>query len=100
MENRLVVAKVGGRGSGVDGEFGVSRGTLLHLEWISKEVLLYSTGYDVQHLGIEHDGRCSMRKRIYMYVYICTYIYDWVTFLCSINWHNIVHQLYSNNNNF
>ena len=34
----------GGGGSGVDWEFGVSRCKLLHLEWISKEVLLYSTG--------------------------------------------------------
>ena len=34
----------------MDGEFGVNRCKLLHLEWISNEVLLYST-------GIEHDGR-------------------------------------------
>jgi len=34
----------GGSGSGIDGEFGVSRCKLLHLEWISNEVLLYSTG--------------------------------------------------------
>ena len=32
------------RRSGMDGEFGVSRCKLLHLEWISNEVLLYSTG--------------------------------------------------------
>jgi len=30
-------------GSGMDGEFGVSRGKLLHLECISNEVLPYST---------------------------------------------------------
>ena len=34
----------GGEGSGVDREFGVNRCKLLHLEWISEEVLLYSTG--------------------------------------------------------
>ena len=38
-------------------EFGVSRCTQLHLEWISDEVLLYSTGNYIQSLGIDHDGR-------------------------------------------
>ena len=39
-ENRLAVAKREGRGGGMDWEFGVSRCKLLHLEWISNEVLL------------------------------------------------------------
>ena len=34
----------GGEGSGMDWEFGVCRHKLLHLEWISKEILLYSLG--------------------------------------------------------
>ena len=51
-----MVAKEEGRGSGMEGEFGVGRGKLLH-EWISNEVLLYSTGNCVQSLGLEHDGR-------------------------------------------
>jgi len=39
-----VVAK-GERGrNGMDGEFGVDSFKLLPLEWISNEVLLYSTG--------------------------------------------------------
>ena len=42
---------------GMDGEFGISRCNLLHLEWISNEVLLYSTENYIQSLGIEHDGR-------------------------------------------
>ena len=46
-----------GGGSGMDWESGVSRCKLLHLEWISNEVLLYSTGNSIQSLGIEHDGR-------------------------------------------
>ena len=41
----------------MNGEFGVSRWKLLHLEWISNEVLLYSTGNCIQSLGIEHYGR-------------------------------------------
>ena len=28
----------------------------------------------------------------------CTYMYDWVTMLYSINWYNTVNQLYSNKN--
>ena len=57
MENRHVFAKEGEGGSGVEGEFGVGRSKLLHLERISNEVLLYSTGNYIQSLGIEHDGR-------------------------------------------
>ena len=34
----------GGRGSGMDWEFGVSGSRLLHWEWLSDETLLYSTG--------------------------------------------------------
>ena len=47
---------VGGE-KGVDWEFGVSRCKLLHLEWISNEVLLYSTENYIQSPGIDHDGR-------------------------------------------
>ena len=53
IENKLVVAK----GEGMDWEFGISRCKLLHLELISNEILLYSTGNYIQSLVIEHDGR-------------------------------------------
>ena len=43
MENRLVVAKGGGE-SGMDWESGCNRCKLLHLGWITSEILLYSTG--------------------------------------------------------
>ena len=46
----------GGGGSGLDWEFGVSRGKLLHLEWISNELLLCSTGNYIPYAGMEHDG--------------------------------------------
>ena len=36
IENRLVVAKGERGGSGMDWEFGVSKGKLLHLKWIMK----------------------------------------------------------------
>ena len=57
IENRLVVAKGEVGGSGMDWEFGVGKCNLLHLEWVSNEVLLCSTGNCVQSLGVEHDGR-------------------------------------------
>ena len=41
----------------MDGEFGVRRCKPLPLEWISNEVLLYSTGNSIQSLGLDHDGR-------------------------------------------
>ena len=44
LENRLVLAKGGGGGSGMAWESGVNRCKLLPLEWISNEILLYSTG--------------------------------------------------------
>ena len=44
-----------GGGSVMDWEFGVSRCKLLHLEWISNEALLYSTGKYIQSLVTEHD---------------------------------------------
>ena len=52
MENGLMVAKGQEGGSGMDWEFGVSRCKLLHMEWISNVILLYSTG----SLVMEHDG--------------------------------------------
>ena len=45
LEGSLAVAKAGDRGgSGMDCKFGVSRCKLLHLEWLSNEILLYSSG--------------------------------------------------------
>ena len=44
-------------GNGMDEEFGVSRCTLLHLAWISNEVLLYSTGNSIQPPGRDYDGK-------------------------------------------
>ena len=44
LENRLLVPNGGGQASAMDWESGVNRCKLLHLEWISDEILLYSTG--------------------------------------------------------
>ena len=50
--------QAGGKGKkcGMDGESGVGRCKLLHLEWISNEVLQYSTGNSIQSPGIDNDG--------------------------------------------
>ena len=53
--DQIVVAK--GMGSGMDWLFGVCICKLLHLEWVSNEVLLYGTENYIQCLGLEHDGR-------------------------------------------
>ena len=64
-------------GSGMDGEFGVGRCKLLHLEWISNEVLLDNIGNAIQSLGIEYGGKYYEKKNVYMY--------GWVTLLYSRN---------------
>ena len=57
IEKRFLVAKEEWGGRGMDWEFGVSQCILLHLEWISNEVLLCSTGNYIKSLGIDYDGR-------------------------------------------
>ena len=59
-----MVAKGKRGGSGMDGEFGVRR--CKHLDWISNEVLLYSTGIYIQSLGTEHDGRYYEKKNVHI----------------------------------
>ena len=44
LENRLVVAKGEREGVGLIGTLGLNKCKLLHLEWISNKILLYSTG--------------------------------------------------------
>ena len=53
IENRLVVVKGKWGGSGMGWESEVNRCKLLHLEWISNEVLLFGTGNYIQSLGID-----------------------------------------------
>ena len=61
-----MVAKKEGRGTGMGGEFGVSKFKLLNLGCINKDVLLYSTGNCIQSLRIEHDGRKYEKKNVYI----------------------------------
>ena len=39
----------------MEGEFGVGRCKLLHLEWINNEVLVYRTRKYIHSPGIDHD---------------------------------------------
>ena len=49
LEKSLVVARER-EGNGMDWEFGINRCKLLPIEWISNEILLYSTGNYICHL--------------------------------------------------
>ena len=70
MENKLVVDKWEVGGYGMNWEFRVSRCKLLQLEWINNEILLYGIGNSIQSLVIDMIED-NMRKRIYIYIYIC-----------------------------
>ena len=52
-----MVAKGEGRGSEMDGEFGMGRYIILRIEWIENKVLLYSTGNYILSLGTDHGGK-------------------------------------------
>ena len=47
-------------------EFGVGGYKLLHLEWISNAVVLYSTGNHIQSFVMEHDGGQYEKKNVYV----------------------------------
>ena len=59
----------GGRGNGMDWKFGVIRCKLLHLEWISSEILLYSPGNPIL---VTCDGTwwTIMWEKEYIYIYV------------------------------
>ena len=46
-----------GGGSGMDQEFGISRGELFYRGWKNNKVLLYSTGDSSQYPVINHNGK-------------------------------------------
>ena len=49
----------------MDWEIGVSRCKLLHLEWTSNKVLLYSTGNYILSPGIDYDGNDYKKRNVY-----------------------------------
>ena len=79
LENRIDHGHVGhtcdcqggGGESGMDWKFGVNRCKLLHLEWISNKILLYSPGNYIWSLMMEHDGGRCEKNNIYICVCLC-----------------------------
>ena len=65
IENRHVVAKGEGEGVRWTGSLGLVEAKLLHLEWISNEVLLCSTGNYSRSLGTDHDGMEHKKRNVY-----------------------------------
>ena len=57
IEGRYVFAMGEGAERGRDGEFGIDRCILLHLELMGDGDLLYSTGNCAWSLGLEHDRK-------------------------------------------
>ena len=53
-----------GVGAGMEWEVGVSRCKLLFIEWINKNVLLYSTENYIQYPMINHNGK-EYKNRMY-----------------------------------
>ena len=72
-----MIAKGEGEGEGWTGSLGLVDAICCILEWISNEVLLYSTGHYSQSLGVENDGRWHEKKNV------C--IYNWLTMMYSRN---------------
>ena len=66
IENRLAIARGEGGRSWMDGDLGVGRCKLLHVEWISNEVLLHSTGNYIQPLEIDCNGRQHEKKNVHI----------------------------------
>ena len=55
---------------GMDWEFGISRCKLLHIEWMTNKVLLYSTGDYIQYLVINYNGKEYKKNIIYIYAHM------------------------------
>ena len=67
-ENRLVVAKMGGRRAGKDWEYGSRGCKLVYTGWINNKVLLYSAGYPVINHSVKEYENCRyIGVNIYMY---------------------------------
>ena len=67
LENRLVVVKGLGGGSGIDWEFGVGRCKPLHLEYINK-ILLYTAQGTISNFL----GQTTMEKNIKEFLLWCS----------------------------
>ena len=98
MEKRLVVAKREGWGGGygMDQKSEVSSCTLLHLGWISNEVLPYSTRNLYTITWDRPWWKIIFTKR----VYVCVCVYHYIVSHYNRHGPNIVNQQYFNKNIF
>ena len=55
-------------------EFGISRGKLLYIGWISNKMLLYSTGNYIQYPMMNRNGKKYEKEYIYIHIYIHTHV--------------------------
>ena len=79
QREQTVAAMVDGVGGRIDWETGVSRFKLLYIEWINKQVLLYSQGTIFSILW-----QIIMENNIFL-KQECVYMYNQTTFLYSRN---------------
>ena len=56
-------------GGRMECEFGVSRGKLLYGDWMNSEVLLESTGNQIQYPVISHSGKEYEKECVCVYIY-------------------------------
>lgn len=76
IENRFVVVRGRDSGGGEDGEFGISRGRLLYIDWIKTARSYYmSTGNHIPS-PIKITGERNVKNNVYTH----TYIYNWIAF--------------------
>ena len=82
-----MVAKGEGDRGGKDWEFGISRGKLLSIGWISNKVLLYGTGdiLYIQYPVTNHNGK----EYIYIYIYMSLCCTEEINTVLQINYTSI-----------
>ena len=52
-------------------EGGVTRCKTTHIEWVTNEVLLHSTGSCIQHSGINYNGKYYEKEYINTHICVC-----------------------------
>ena len=55
---------------GLDWEFGISRGKLLHIEWINNKVLLCGTGNYIQYPVIKRNGKEKKKNGLFSLLFV------------------------------
>ena len=85
LENELMVARRGEWGEAIVRKSGIEMYTLLYFKWITNKDLLYIAGTSAQCSGSAWMGGECEGEWIHAYVRL----FRW-------NYHNTVHQLYSN----